>query len=1066
MTMSSLRAVPFLLAGAVALVFGTAPADPAGDLVTARNLQSRKQWAASESLATAALARLGADHSTDSLGIAEASYLIGNAHFRQGGYADGVGIAAIARSLGIRQRRLGADHLKVAESHLVLGTYLVGTDRLDSARVHARRALDIRSKQLAPDDTLLADSWDQLALIQRDSRRYREAIEAWNGAIAVRKLRNGEEHPETALLLAQTGICWAELRDLDRAREVLQRSLDILARTAPDHPRRWIPLNLLADVEGRSGNLAREIDLTQEALRVALRSEASNPRPILTLRYNLAADLFAFGDYAGALAIYRELVPRVQAQFGASHWRTLMTLEGLGIAYEGVGDTAAAMRIVSAVEDSFAARGRAFDRFRSKSQLSRSTLLYKQGRHRDAAVMAERALRTELLVPNPEPLALANILNAIVWPLEALGDVAALDSLYPRMKPLTEQHGNANSRDFLLFARARAARALGRAEEAWAQGLEAEQTWRENARLSMRALPDRRGLDLTTKQRRYLDLVLDLSSRGPADWRATAWDRLVRTRGMVRAESARRRAPAQFDADTALVAAHARWIGAQRRLAQRLVSSPGRDSTTRRALDQLRAEADEAEAAYARTLSSHGGQLPPADAGLEDVRSRLKPGQALVSFCEVSGMTRFWLRADAGRDTSRVIAFIGRGGENDFTFVDVARSSALRSAIDPWRERLAASPGPGARAGDRAERECRRWGQTVRALTWDRIASHLAGVSDVFVVSDGPLADLPWHALPDGAKDYLVEAGPRLHLLNAERELVEPGRAPESGSLLAIGAPDFERLPSGASGAPVLAAVVRAAPDPCADGTLAALGPLPGSGAEAEAVGRLWQESTGHDASILLGRDASESAFKAAAKGRAILHLATHGVVARDTCLASRSGERGVGGVEPIASAMRPRTDPKKPAAAETPPAPSRWMSRRVWLALAGANHAREHDADENEGLLTAEEVLTLDLEGTDWVVLSACHSGLAESWSREGALGMRRAFDLAGARTVIASQWSVEDEATREWMTALYRARAGGATGAAQAIESASRSVLAERRGARRSTHPFYWAAFTPSGE
>jgi CHAT domain-containing protein len=141
-------------------------------------------------------------------------------------------------------------------------------------------------------------------------------------------------------------------------------------------------------------------------------------------------------------------------------------------------------------------------------------------------------------------------------------------------------------------------------------------------------------------------------------------------------------------------------------------------------------------------------------------------------------------------------------------------------------------------------------------------------------------------------------------------------------------------------------------------------------------------------------------------------------------------------------------------------------MSRRVWLALAGSNQALEHEADENEGFLTAEEVLTLDLQGTDWVVLSACHSGLAESWSRDGALGMRRAFDLAGARSVIASQWAVEDEATLDWMQGLYSARGAGETSASAAIESACRRIIAARRKAGRSTHPFYWAAFSASGE
>ena len=145
---------------------------------------------------------------------------------------------------------------------------------------------------------------------------------------------------------------------------------------------------------------------------------------------------------------------------------------------------------------------------------------------------------------------------------------------------------------------------------------------------------------------------------------------------------------------------------------------------------------------------------------------------------------------------------------------------------------------------------------------------------------------------------------------------------------------------------------------------------------------------------------------------------------------------------------------------------PSPWLGRRVWLALAGANHAQEAGDSDNDGLLTADEVVTLELTGTDWVVLSACHSGLAPSWSGEGALGMRRAFLLAGARSVIASQWALDDEATVDWMRTLYEVRARGESSAAAAVQATCRRVLAARRRDREPTHPFYWAAFTASGE
>jgi CHAT domain-containing protein len=134
-----------------------------------------------------------------------------------------------------------------------------------------------------------------------------------------------------------------------------------------------------------------------------------------------------------------------------------------------------------------------------------------------------------------------------------------------------------------------------------------------------------------------------------------------------------------------------------------------------------------------------------------------------------------------------------------------------------------------------------------------------------------------------------------------------------------------------------------------------------------------------------------------------------------------------------------------------------------VWLALAGAN--RPVAPDENEGLLTAEEIVTLDLSRADWVVLSACHSGVGPTWAREGVLGMRRAFHLAGARCVIASGWAVADESTRAWMRALYAARARHESASA-AIRDACRTMLAARRKAGQATHPFYWAAFSATGD
>ena len=83
-----------------------------------------------------------------------------------------------------------------------------------------------------------------------------------------------------------------------------------------------------------------------------------------------------------------------------------------------------------------------------------------------------------------------------------------------------------------------------------------------------------------------------------------------------------------------------------------------------------------------------------------------------------------------------------------------------------------------------------------------------------------------------------------------------------------------------------------------------------------------------------------------------------------------------------------------------------------------------------------------------------------------EGVFGLRRAFHLAGAKTVIMSLWPVEDQTTRQWMSALYENRFTRNLSSADAVRQASLAVLRLRRTKGVSTHPFYWAAFVAAGD
>lgn len=1046
-----------LVALVAALGLGTAAGSTTGDLAAARKLQSLEQWALSESLATAVLVRLERERSPDSMAVADALYLVGVARWKRVGVGDSAGAAAASRSLTIRERGLPPRDLEIANGRLLHARFLNGVGKSDSARSHVRMALDIQAARLPPGDTLIAKAWDQMALIERDREDFRACLDAWHRAIEIRERAHGRMHPEVARLIAQTSVPWMELEELDQARHALEESLDIYDRTVgPDYAGRWIPLNNLSNLEQRIGDAARCLDAIQEAVRLVRLAKGENSRDAITLRYNLAFDLSVFGDFAGARTVHAELHPLFVSQYGPTHERTLTNLWALGVASGLLGDTTAAAAILAEVDSLLTARGGPPGRTLALAQLSRAKLAYRCGRDAEARALAERACRTTLAARQPSRNTLADAQGLLVLTLAALGDTAALVAARAELARLQTDLGGAAVEDPVLQSHlASASRYLGRSDEAWALALDAERLARERVRRSLRALPERRALLFSEGQEPYLDQVMALARGSDREHLAAAWDRLVRWRGMVGAEVANRWPPPGLASDTAVAGAHGRWIEARRRLAQREVagSASRADSLVRVSMENLRWAAEQAEAAYVRSLAGRGMAPETAETGIDDVRARLRPGEALVAFLETPRPRTGWYRGDS----SAVLAFVARGGSDALELIDLGRSDVLREVVETWQARLALPRAMGAQRPDSAEAECRRLGSRARTMTWDRIAAAVQGASDIYVVGDGPVLDISWQALPIGDAGYLVESSPRLHVLNAERELVELASAGDSYSLLAIGAPDFDR----GAGGPTLATAVpiRSAPDPCV-GVRQVLSPLPGSDREVRGVARAWRKTRDHAATILTGAAASEQAFKRDAPGHAALHLATHGVVGSDTCGHGRRAVRGFGGVEPIgASWARTTATPGAPSGV-----PSPWMSRRVWLAFAGANRALEGRTDGNEGLLTAEEVSTMNLAGTDWVVLSVCQAGVAEAWSREGALGMRRAFDIAGARTVIASQWMVSDDDAGEWMEALYQARAAGASTAA-ALQSASRAVLASRRKHGRSTHPFSWAAFTASG-
>ena len=192
-------------------------------------------------------------------------------------------------------------------------------------------------------------------------------------------------------------------------------------------------------------------------------------------------------------------------------------------------------------------------------------------------------------------------------------------------------------------------------------------------------------------------------------------------------------------------------------------------------------------------------------------------------------------------------------------------------------------------------------------------------------------------------------------------------------------------------------------------GTLLALGnpdlgdaryDLPNAQVEAQSVAALFPASR-----ALVRSDASKAAVKSLGSGFAMLHFATHGKFDAEAPLASG-------------------------------------------LYLAAATPA--------DGVLTVGDLYTLRFDA-DLVTLSACETGLGKIASGDDVIGLTRGFLYAGARTIVASLWQVDDAATAELMVAFYRDLQG--TDKRDALRRAQIETRAKY------PQPLFWAAFQEIG-
>ncbi|MFM9960451.1 MAG: tetratricopeptide repeat protein [Planctomycetaceae bacterium] len=1036
------------------------------------------------------------------------------------------------RTLKITEKTLGPDHPDTASNLNYLAKLYYSQANYAAAEPLYQRALKIREKTLGPDHPDTATSLNDLAALYYSQANYAAAERLYQRALKIREKTLGPDHRDTATSLNNLAALYKSQGNYTAAEPLYQRTLKIYEKAlGPDHPNTATSLNNLAELNQSQANYAAAEPLFQRALKI--HEKVLGPdHPLTATSLNYLAGLYMLqGNYAAAEPLYQRALKIREKALGPDHPDTATSLNGLAELYRSQANYAAAEPLY---QRALKIREKTLGPDHPYTALSLNNLagLYNsQANYAAAEPLFQRALKIREKTLGPDHPYTALSLNNLAGLYDSQANYAAAEPLFQRAlkifeKTLGADHpytaGSLNNLAGRYYSQANypAAeplyqRALKINEKALGPEHPTTATALANlvllqwgrdqpdtaASLAEQAVGIRlRHLDATaaiqTEQQQFMmSRTADINvsvwltvSGAKAQLTPQVYRDVLAWKGLI---TARQQGLRRALKDDPLFAEF-------RRVTQQLSTvalNPPLPPSNPQAIDAWRARESELrrnwesqkeklEVEHERLEKELAVKSVPFRESLEqrrvkpeDLVAALKAQEqptALVDVLEYGYVPR----KDKGEKYERrIVAFVVRG-DRPVVRVELGSADEIAEQLDTWRDSIL------------SRGENQEIAEELRTQVWLPIETHLQGIETVLISTDGVLGLLPFEALPgkkDGTlliEDYRLAFVPVPQLIPGM--LAKPKRSLAGERLLLVGDVDYG---TNATGEYSPWEPLRGTAD-----ELAALSILHGSkfpAAEGAASQRKRRGKASPAANGLLtlsGADATEREVAERLAQFPLLHFATHGLFEEtEQRVIPRSQAFGGTRGEAMASAFD-----NQPQTVKVP---------RSGLVLAGANRKPNLRADgaasevPDDGLLMDNEILAMPLENASLVVMSACNTAQGKQQSGEGLLGIQRAFQVAGARTTVASLWHVDDAATvllmqrfyeNLWagklsrVDALHEAQLWMLRSGKPALRESARRALArseESRGAQSLLDeldksrddrlpPFFWAAFVLSGD
>jgi CHAT domain-containing protein/tetratricopeptide (TPR) repeat protein len=1030
----------------------------------ARYAESERAW---RSLLDIDRRWLGEDHPL----TAQTYNSIGESLIYQGKHAEAE--LPFRRALAIRLASLGENHPLTAESYNNVASYLNGQGNYREAEPLHRKALDIWLATLGENHPDTASGYNNLAYILNEQGRSTEAEALFRQALAIRLATRGEKHPDTAFGYNNVAYSLQAQGRSAEAEPLFRKALAIwLATRGEKHPLTATSYNNVAYSLQEQGRHAEAEPLHRRALAIRLLTLGEDHPQTASTYHHLGMLLQTQGRYAEAEPLHRTGLAIWLVTLGEKHPDTAASYNNLATSLDDQGKPADAEPLYRKARAILIASLGENHPLVARSHCNLAHDLQEQGRHAEAEPLYRQALSIQLKALGESHPDTAGSYNDLARSLEAQRNFAEAEPLHRkalaiRLATLGENHYH-TARNYSDLA--------GNLD---VQGKldQAVRSWTSAADIYLRAHRARSatGLEraLTAGYSPLVPLAAALARQGQSHAAWTRWETSL-ARGLLDDLSARQLRPLtdeEWRRETDLA-------GRLQQLDEQIARLVGKSRHTLaddQQLDEFRNRQNTLRGRWVELqnqLEAQYGLYAGKPAELGEIQRALPGDTALVGWLDVKN--DHWACVVRRTGNPAWIKIPGSGTGGAWTTDDDRRVERLRTVLfshqPAWRDLAAVL------AKQRLE----------PLRPWLRGAAHLvvlpsqalAGIPIEILVAtqDDPTPRLVVSHAPSGSMWARLRtprsqggAPPRLLALG-DPEFPKPARAgpaptpPVQGVAILTTEPhgnadlfgikpgdvlleynnqalrtikDLAVVPSGdkprrvpvklwrdgevrtitVAAGPLgirsdpdrstaqLVLAQRAAAEVLGSGSLGEnLIPLPGTGREVRAIAALFPSDL---VTTLLGPDATESNLQRSAqagelKGYRFIHLATHGKTNPSVALSS---------------ALFLAAEPERPAASSADPAASGWIP---------------------DGRVTAEQIVrTWELDA-DLVVLSACESGLGRYAGGEGYLGFAQALFVKGARSLLLSQWKVDDQATALLMTRFYQNLLGRRPGLANPLPKA----------------------------